>query len=99
MANAASQVLTHEDGRKINLAGDTLTVGQMKDAYREVTGKRPKAWSLPAVLFRRLVPEFAAQLRWHNEAGFAFDQTDLRAIHPTALDFRGFLRKNGIGVM
>jgi len=83
-------------GRKINLAGDTLTVGQMKEAYREVTGKRPKAWSLPAALFRRLVPEFAAQLRWHNEAGFAFDQTELRAVHPAALDFKAFLRKSGI---
>ena len=94
MANAASQVLTHEDGRKINLAGDTLTVGQMKDAYREVTGKRPKAWSLPAVLFRRLVPEFAAQLRWHNEVGFAFDESDFLRIYPGAQNFRQFVAHN-----
>jgi hypothetical protein len=42
------------------------------------------------------VPEFAAQLRWHNEAGFAFDQAELRAAHPAALDFKAFLRKSGI---
>ncbi|MCA3448603.1 MAG: NmrA/HSCARG family protein [Rhodobacter sp.] len=83
-------------GRKINLAGDTLTVAQMKAAYLEVTGQRPKAWSLPSALFRRLVPEFAAQLRWHNETGFSFDQTEFRAVHPAAQDFRGFLRKRGI---
>jgi hypothetical protein len=42
------------------------------------------------------VPEFAAQLRWQTEVGFAFDQTEFREIHPEDLDFRGFLLKNGV---
>lgn len=86
-------------GRKVNLAGDTLTVAQMKAIYREATGRRPKRWPLPAALFRRLVPEFAAQLRWHNEVGFAFDQALFRAIHPGAMDFRRFLQAHKIAGM
>lgn len=95
----AAEALTNPEvwaNRKINLAGDTMTVGQMKAAYREMTGHRPKAWPLPATLFRRLVPEFAAQLRWHNQVGFAFDQTEFRLIHPEALDFKKFLRERRI---
>ncbi len=95
----AAEALTNPalwTGRKINLAGDTLTVVQMKAAYRDVTGQRPRSWPLPHILFRRLVPEFAAQLRWHNEIGFAFDQTELRAIHREARDFKTFLRERRI---
>lgn len=86
-------------GRKINLAGDVLRVAQMRAIYREVTGLRPKGWRLPAALFRKLVPEFAEQLRWHNEVGFAFDQAPLRAVRSDATDFRKFLTVNRIGDM
>ncbi len=86
-------------GRKINLAGDTMTVDQMKAAYHEVTGRRSKSWSLPAALFRRLAPEFAAQLRWHNDVGFAFSESDLRAINPQAQSFRQFLRDHQLAGM
>jgi uncharacterized protein YbjT (DUF2867 family) len=95
----AAEALTNPaqwTGRKVNLAGDTLTVGQMKMAYHEVTGHRPRSWRLPSALFRRLVPEFAAQLRWYNEIGFAFDQTEFRVIYPDAHDFRAFLRERKI---
>lgn len=99
LARIAAEALIRPDtwaGRKLNLAGDTMTVGAMKVAYREVTGRAPRSWSLPASLFRRLAPEFAAQLRWHNEVGFAFDQAELRTILPDSLDFRGFLRECGV---
>jgi len=99
LARMAAKALTRPDiwaGRKLNLAGDTMTVGAMKAAYREVTGRAPRSWPLPAPMFRRLAPEFAAQLRWHNEVGFAFDQAELRTILPDSLDFRGFLQERGV---
>jgi uncharacterized protein YbjT (DUF2867 family) len=95
----AAEALTNPaawSGRKINIAGDTMTVGEMKAAYREVTGSCPKAWHIPAALFRRLVPEFATQLRWHNEIGFAFDHRAFCAINPQALGFQDFLKLHDI---
>ena len=85
--------------RKINLAGDVMTIPQMKAAYQKVTGKKPKRWRLPAALFRRLVPEFAAQLAWHNEVNFAFDAAALRAARPEATTFPAFLKRHDIQTM
>lgn len=99
LARVAAEALIRPDrwaGRKLNLAGDTMTVGAMKVAYQEVTGRAPRSWPLPATLFRRLAPEFAAQLRWHNEVGFAFDQAELRTILPDTVDFRRFVRERRV---
>lgn len=85
--------------RKINLAGDVMTVPEMKRTYREVTGKRPKRWHIPAAMFRKLVPEFAEQLGWHNKVNFAFGAEELLAARPDAVRFRGFLEGHHIGGM
>lgn len=98
----AAEALTDPDswaGRKINLAGDVMTVPEMKRSYREVTGKRPKGWRIPAAMFRKLVPEFAEQLAWHNKANFAFGAQELRAAKPDAVRFQGFLERHQIGRM
>ena len=86
-------------GRKINMAGDVLTVPQMKAVYANVTGRRPKQWRILAVAFRRLVPEFAAQLDWHNRVNFAFDAAPLREVREEATDFRTFLKTHKIAAM
>lgn len=83
-------------GRKINLAGDVMTVAQMKSTYRMVTGRRPKSWRIPRAMFRRLVPEFAEQLAWHNQVNFAFGSEELRRVKPDALEFAEFLGKHPI---
>ncbi|WP_299589527.1 NmrA family NAD(P)-binding protein [uncultured Tateyamaria sp.] len=98
----AGEALTNPStwaGRKINLAGDVMTVAQMKETYRDATGKRPKTWRLPRALFRRLVPEFAEQLGWHNRVNFAFGSEELRAVKPDALRFEAFLQKHSIASM
>lgn len=99
LARMAAKALIRPDiwaGRKLNLAGDTMTIGAMKAAYREVTGRAARSWRLPGPVFRRLAPEFAAQLRWHNEVGFAFDETELRTILPDAVDFRRFVQERRV---
>lgn len=98
----AAEALTDPDrwkGRKINLAGDVMTVAQMKDTYRAVTGKRPKAWRIPPALFRQLAPEFAQQLAWHNKVNFAFGSEELRMINPHALRLAEFLEKHPVASM
>jgi uncharacterized protein YbjT (DUF2867 family) len=79
--------------QKINLAGDVMTVAQMKHAYQHVTGRKPKEWVIPAVIFRRLVPEFAEQLSWHNRVNFSFNAEGFRKIKPNALSFQDFLKR------
>ncbi|WP_219928822.1 hypothetical protein, partial [Pontivivens insulae] len=59
----------------------------------------PKGWRLPRALFRRLVPEFAEQLAWHNRVNFAFGSEELRKIKPDALGLAEFLRKNPVASM
>ncbi len=98
----AAEALVDPDtfaGRKINLAGDVMTVAQMKETYRTATGRRPKGWRLPRALFRKLVPEFADQLAWHNRVNFAFGSEELRKIKPDALGLAEFLRKHPVASM
>jgi uncharacterized protein YbjT (DUF2867 family) len=102
LAWMAAEALTNRDkwvSQKINLAGDVMTVREMKQAYREITGQHPKRWRIPAALFRRLVPEFAEQLRWHNEVNFAFSAETFRAIKTDAIGFHRFLQSHRIQSM
>lgn len=99
LAWMAAEALTDPNAwarRKINLAGDALTVGEMKQVYQDVRGLRPKGWRMPAALFRRLAPEFADQLAWHNEVNFAFGPEEFRRLRPEAIRFRDFLSEHGI---
>jgi hypothetical protein len=43
-----------------------------------------------------MAPEFAAQLKWHNEVGFAFDAKALRSLKPDARTFSAFIEEAGI---
>lgn len=95
----AAEALTRPDmwlGQKINLAGDLMSVPEMKRQYQEAVGRRPKSWRLPARIFRRLVPEFAEQLTWHNSVNFAFDTRPLREVKPNAVSFSTFLTEKRI---
>jgi len=80
-------------GTKINVAGDVLTVGAMKAVYRQVTGRRPPPWRIPAWVLRRFNRDFAAQLRWHTSVGWRFDHTEAATIHPGLMTFAQFLQR------
>ncbi len=71
----------------------------MKETYRVTTGRRPKSWRIPKALFRRLVPEFAEQLGWHNRVNFAFGSEELRKVKPDALSLREFFEQQLIASM
>ena len=83
-------------GRKVNVAGDRLTVPQLKEAYRHASGRRPKWYWYPAWMIRWLAPEFARQLRWHNEVNWHFSPDEARAILPGLRTFEQFLRERGV---
>jgi len=79
-------------GTKINVTGDILTVSQMKAVYRQVTGKQPRPFSIPAWLLRIMNKEFAQQLHWHNQIGWTFGSEQAKRIHPALLNFEQFIR-------
>jgi uncharacterized protein YbjT (DUF2867 family) len=79
-------------GARIDLAGDLLTVAEMKAAYRRATGHRAKPWRIPSWMSRRFNAEFADQLRWHNRARFTVDPAESRAFLPDLSRFERFVR-------
>ncbi|MFB9990788.1 NmrA/HSCARG family protein [Deinococcus oregonensis] len=84
-------------GERIDVAGDLLTVGEMKAIYRQVSGKRPKAYPLPTWLLQVMNREFAAQLRWHNRREWTFGAREAQATYPGMTTFEQFLRQHQIG--
>jgi len=98
----AAEALTNPSfwlGRKINMAGDAMTVLGMKQTYARVTGRQPKGWMIPRSLFQHLVPEFAEQLDWHNRINFAFGPDEFRSVHQNSTDFSGFLKRIKVPLM
>jgi uncharacterized protein YbjT (DUF2867 family) len=83
-------------GRKINMAGDALTVPEMKSVYREVSGKRPKRLQFPVWLCRLINGEFVAQLEWQREGGWTFGTEEARAVYPGMTSFKDFIAKHGV---
>lgn len=79
-------------GQRVNLAGDQLTVPEMKSTYRDVTGKSPKWFSVPTFCLRFLAKEFADQLAWHNRTNFQFSVADSRVLFPHLQSFEAFLK-------
>ena len=83
-------------GRKINMAGDALTVPKMKSVYREVSGKRPRGLQFPVWLCRLINGEFVAQLEWQREGGWTFGTEEARAVYPGMTSFKDFVAKHGV---
>lgn len=83
-------------GGRVDVASDRLTVGEMKDAYRRGSGRRPRSYHIPAWLLRLLNPEFAAQLRWHNAVNWHFDLAGVRVVYPHLTGFERFVREHHV---
>jgi hypothetical protein len=82
-------------GRQISLAGDFLSVAQMKELYQNTTGRRAKRFSIPKWLLGLLNREFKDQLEWHNEINFSFEQQDAESILGFKLkSFEEFIQQN-----
>jgi uncharacterized protein YbjT (DUF2867 family) len=83
-------------GRKINLAGDTSSVPELKIAYQEATGKNPKRLKFPVWLCRMINREFVAQLEWQRAGGWTFGTEEARAVYPGMALFQDFLVQHGV---
>lgn len=83
-------------GERVDLAGDKLTVAEMKTVYHSVTGQRPKPYSIPGWFLRFLNGEFAAQLKWHKQVGWQFGPEVARTIYPSMTSFETFLKRHNV---
>lgn len=70
-------------GQAIELAGDEVSLAQLRLAYRRVTGRRPLAVPLPAALIRLFDRDLAAMFQWLHTSGYAADLTALRQLLPS----------------
>jgi uncharacterized protein YbjT (DUF2867 family) len=83
-------------GRKIDIAGDVLTVQEMREAYERVTGRRAKRWTVPGVVVRLGMSEVYRQLTWNNDPGWQFDLETARRIHPRLTSFEQYIAERQI---
>jgi uncharacterized protein YbjT (DUF2867 family) len=94
-----SQVLVEPQkylGRYLDIASDCLTVPELKHIYKQVSGKSPKSWALPAWLLRLFNKDFAKQLAWQNDPGWSFSVEPSRIIYPKLTSFETFLGQHKI---
>jgi uncharacterized protein YbjT (DUF2867 family) len=80
-------------GRQIAVAGDELTLAEIVEIYRRVTGGAPAIAPLPRFAPRLMLPkDIYLMLRWFAAAGYEADLAAIRAKHPGVLSFDGWLR-------
>lgn len=80
-------------GRIIPLAGDELNVSEIIDAYRSVTGRAPRAFTVPRFLPKVIMPaDIATMFYWIGEHGFRANISALRQEHPGLLSLTSWLR-------
>jgi uncharacterized protein YbjT (DUF2867 family) len=84
---------------RVDIAGDALTVAQMKQIYRDLTGRSSKWYLLPAIALRLINAEYAAQLDWTNRVGWRIDPRPARALYPAMTNFESFLRRHHISYL
>ena len=81
-------------GRVIPLAGDELSIGDIINSFKTVTGHKPWVAPIPAFLAKRAMPkEFLDMFRWIREKGFKADIAQVRQEYPQLLTFAGWLKK------
>ncbi len=79
-------------GQKINMMSDCPTVPEMKQIYKQVSGRSAKWFRLPAWLCQLMNREFVEQLKWQSAGNWVFNAEDARAVYPNLTSFQKFLR-------
>jgi uncharacterized protein YbjT (DUF2867 family) len=81
-------------GRVIPLAGDELSVGEIINTFKTVTGHKPWVAPMHAFLAKKMMPkEFLDIFTWIRENGFKADIAQVRQEYPQLLTFAGWVKK------
>jgi uncharacterized protein YbjT (DUF2867 family) len=81
-------------GRELALAADVQSLEQCRAIYREVMGRGPRRFPMPAWLFGRfgfVGRDLMAMWRWLRTGAIDLDVAPARAILPDALTVRAWL--------
>jgi uncharacterized protein YbjT (DUF2867 family) len=78
-------------GQHVSLAGDRLSIRQMREAFVEIIGRKPPSFPMPNLFTRFVNADFAAQLRWHRDVGWDFSLDESSVLVPDIRSFRDFL--------
>lgn len=81
-------------GKKINIAGDCLTLSEMKAVYNKVMPTKAPGYAIPSWLSRFLNKEMVRQVKWNNEPGWQFDLAETKAVCPDLTGFETFLKSH-----
>lgn len=81
------------NGRRIKLAGDTLTMSQVRDAFARNEQKKVRMATVPAFMLRALPRDAQAMFRWFVTDGFTADPVAARKEYPTVRTFEQWLRE------
>jgi uncharacterized protein YbjT (DUF2867 family) len=78
--------------RTIDIAGDSLTVAEIKRVYKLALGKNPTNFKFPFWAIKLLLPGVARQFQWNNDVGWHFDIQTVRESQPELMSFENSLK-------
>lgn len=81
-------------GKEIEIAGDELTIPQVAEIYKKVTGKETVFNELSMDVMRSNSEEFANMFQWFIDKGYEADINVVRSIYPGLTTFEEWLKKN-----
>lgn len=79
-------------GKTIEIAGDSLTIEEIKKIYTQVTGQLAPGLKFPFWAQKLINRDLANQSDWMNEIGWQVEIQAVRAIHPEVLAFEEFMQ-------
>lgn len=81
-------------GQKVNIAGDCLTLPEMKAIYNRVMPKKAPGYSIPSWVSGLLNAEMSRQLKWNRSQGWHFGLDEVRKVNPQLTSFEQFLQSH-----
>jgi uncharacterized protein YbjT (DUF2867 family) len=83
------------ENRALGLAGDELTLLDVRAAYRKVAGLQlPQAWTIFGYALRWMVKEVGTMFGFFEKEGYHVDIQKLRAEEPRLQDFETWLKES-----
>ena len=78
--------------RAFALAGDELSYPQIREAFHQITGKRPGYFPMPGFMTRLMSKDMYLMLKWFEQHGYEADIKHNQQIHADMLDFNTYLK-------
>ncbi|GAA4470389.1 NmrA/HSCARG family protein [Nibrella saemangeumensis] len=81
-------------GQAQDVAGDQLTLAEIRATFEQITGRKTPAYTIPKWISRLMISDMVKQLEWNNKPGWSVDMNTLRAVFPNLTSFAEFLSQH-----